>query len=311
MAAHNEEKIIINALENLSHLPCDSYEVILGLDGCSDRTLEIVQSYKKKQPKIFHYYELNERKGKPAVINKIFPHAKGDIIILHDADWIFRVRSKESMDEFLSWFNDPQLGGVVESYPIEWNTRLLQETKDWAYLASAYGTYHWLTFMKKKFSITKDGIRYVDPASKNLPFLCNVFRRELYAFNETLADDFERSLDILQRGYDLRILDYPKQPRMIAGYTYQTFKDLTKQKTRTARAREQVFAKYDLHVTFFNFYLPLLLYASFSSLKSLRLRNIIATHLWITFTLYGATKQLFTFEKKDTKESWLLRAQRQ
>ena len=73
MAAHNEEKIIRGALENLSKLPYDSYEVILGLDGCEDNTLSIVKEYKKKKPRIFKYYELNERKGKPAVINKIIP----------------------------------------------------------------------------------------------------------------------------------------------------------------------------------------------------------------------------------------------
>src|SRR3989338_6041575 len=121
IAAHNEERIIGKALENLSSLPFNSYEVILGLDGCTDNTLRIVKEFKKKYPKIFKYYELNERKGKPAVINKIIPHAKGELIIIHDADWIFRVKSKEDLEEYVSWFKDQELGGVVESYPIEYD----------------------------------------------------------------------------------------------------------------------------------------------------------------------------------------------
>lgn len=309
MAAHNEEKIIRNALQNLSTLPYDSYEVIMGLDGCSDNTLPIVQEFTKKQPNIFKYFELNERKGKPAVINKIFPHATGDIIIIHDADWIFRVNSKEDMQEFVSWFSDPNLGGVVESYPIEFEPHLLKATKDFAYLASAYGSYFWIEFMKKKHSIRRNGALYIN-ANKSLPLLCNIFRKELYSFNETLADDFERPLDILQRGYSLRILERPSQPRMIASYTYQSFKDLKKQKTRTALAREQLYSKYNLDVGFANFYLPLLFYTLTRMWKTKSAKAILATNLWIVITAYGTLKQKLTTKKRDTTEGWLMRAQR-
>ncbi len=309
MAAHNEEKIIRGALENLSKLPFDSYEVLLGLDGCSDNTLPIVQEYAKKQPTIFHYFELNERKGKPAVINKIFPHAKGEIIVIHDADWIFRAKSKEDMHTFVSWFEDPNLGGIAESYPVEYDPTLLQ-SKDLAFLSIAWGNYFWLEFMKKNFSILKENILYVNPSSKNFPFLCNTFRKELYNFNETLADDFERSLDILQKGYSLRILDHPTQPRLIAGYSYQTFKDAKKQKSRTALAREQLYSKYHLKITPFNFYIPLFFYA-FTHMWKKGPKVVIATSSWILLTAYGSVKHKLSFKKKSTKEGWLLRAQRQ
>src|SRR3989344_464119 len=100
IAAHNEEKIIAKTLKNLISLPYKNYEVILGLDGCTDKTEEIVKSFEKKSKKIRHY-NLNIREGKPAVINKIIKKAKGEIMIINDADWIFRVKDKDSLKQLL------------------------------------------------------------------------------------------------------------------------------------------------------------------------------------------------------------------
>ena len=36
--AHNEEKIIAKTLENLINLPWQNYEVIVGLDGCTENS---------------------------------------------------------------------------------------------------------------------------------------------------------------------------------------------------------------------------------------------------------------------------------
>ena len=46
--AHNEEKIISKTLNNLINLPYENYEVLVGLDGCTDRTEEIVKRFKAK-----------------------------------------------------------------------------------------------------------------------------------------------------------------------------------------------------------------------------------------------------------------------
>jgi len=48
ISAHNEEKIIGRTLENLINLPYENYEIILGLDGCTDNTERIVKSFERK-----------------------------------------------------------------------------------------------------------------------------------------------------------------------------------------------------------------------------------------------------------------------
>jgi len=88
--AHNEEKVIGKTLENLLNIPHKDYEVIIGLDGCTDGTEEIVKEFVKKSNK-FKYKSLNLRSGKPTVINEIIKYAKGNIIIINDADWIFKI----------------------------------------------------------------------------------------------------------------------------------------------------------------------------------------------------------------------------
>ena len=67
------------------------------------------------------YYKLNLRRGKPAVIDRIIKYAKGEIIIINDADWIFSVKDKESFYDFISAFDDEKIGGIAESFPIEWS----------------------------------------------------------------------------------------------------------------------------------------------------------------------------------------------
>ncbi len=64
--AHNEEKIIGKTLDNLFNLPYNNYEVIIGLDGCTDNTEQIVRKFRKKSNR-FGYYKFDLRKGKPAV----------------------------------------------------------------------------------------------------------------------------------------------------------------------------------------------------------------------------------------------------
>jgi hypothetical protein len=94
-----------------------------------------------------------------------------------------------------------------------------------------------LDFLKDKGLIIGDWIIL----NKNEhPMLVNIFRKDIYKKNETLADDFERSLDIWDTK---KLIITPKEdiwPRFISiGETY-TFNSLLQQKKRTALAREQL-----------------------------------------------------------------------
>jgi len=157
---HNEEKILDKTLNHLSKLPHKNYEVLIGLDGCDDNSEEIVKKYVKEHPKIFRYYSMKERLGKPAVIDNIIKKAKGEIIIINDADWIFKIKGKRSLERFLAVFKDPKIGGIAESFPLEWSKKL--ESKSVGFLGEMWADKFWLDYQKENFTFKKNGKLYVN-----------------------------------------------------------------------------------------------------------------------------------------------------
>ncbi|MFC1685664.1 glycosyltransferase [Nanoarchaeota archaeon] len=302
IAAHNEEKIIAETLENLLKVPYKNYEVIIGLDGCTDNTEEIVKKYSKKFKKI-KYFKLNLRRGKPEVIDNIIKRATGEIIIINDADWKFKVGSKKLMDKFISVFDNPQVGGIVESFPVEWERSKLNKGNI-GYLMVAYSSYFWINFQKENLTIKK-GDHWVikDP----FMFLTNIFRKKLYQKNFSLGDDFERTKNILEKGYDLVIFKDINMPRRIAVYNKIRVLDIFKQKIRTAIARKQLNEISQTKLPFLNYYIKLGKYMLFKSWKEgFNVGFLIL--LWMFLT--GLGELISKFKKGDTKKGWELRMKR-
>ena len=303
--AHNEEKIIFQALNNLSTLHYQHYEVLVGLDGCTDRTPTIVGEFVSKNPKIFKSYVINTRQGKPAVIDALMTYVTGDIIIIHDADWIFKVNDHSLFLEMISWFDDLSLGGVAESFPIEFDEHL--KKRSLVFNSVAWSHYFWFEYQKKKFTKRKDERLYIDKEKMSFPFLTNIYRRSLYKKNTTLADDFERTLDILQRGYDIIVLSNAYYPRMVTSYHAITLHDVYKQKKRTAIARKQLFSKYHLKTNFLAYYFGLFVFMLRNIGKTRSLKGFFGVVLWFVIMGFSIIKP-----KKNTrtKEGWLLRVAR-
>jgi glycosyltransferase involved in cell wall biosynthesis len=274
IAVHNEEKIIAQTLKNLLSIPYDDYEVILGLDGCTDRTQDIVNHYCEKSDKI-NYLILNPRQGKTAVINEIVKLAEGEIIIIMDADWIFHVESGQSMEKLVALFNNPEVGGIAESFPVQYPLRkeagMLERGVMWQ-------NKFWMDYAKKF----------------KLPLLVNILRRSLFRNNTSLADDFERYNDIIKFGYKVIVSDDENLPRMITGGEDYTFSGIVRQKERTAVARKQVALEFD-----WKFYL----YAFFR-MFTLKPKDFLAILIVNIAFMFG------TLKSKDvsTSEGWGLRA---
>lgn len=88
IAAYNEEKVISDKLENCLAIdyPKDKFEIIVGSDGSSDRTNEIVSSYEASGVKLINY---TDRRGKTSVLNRTIPQAGGEIVVLSDANSMY------------------------------------------------------------------------------------------------------------------------------------------------------------------------------------------------------------------------------
>jgi cellulose synthase/poly-beta-1,6-N-acetylglucosamine synthase-like glycosyltransferase len=88
IAAHNEEQVIGRRIENLLALdyPPERLQILIGSDGSTDRTSEIVKVYRR--PRIaFHDFAL--QRGKAQVLNDLVALARGKFVVFTDANTFF------------------------------------------------------------------------------------------------------------------------------------------------------------------------------------------------------------------------------
>jgi len=271
MAAHNEEKNIARALNNLCRIKGDN-EILVGLDNCTDETLRIVATYPVK----YCVFD-KERLGKNEVINRLVKLAQGEIIIIHDADWIFQA-TKEDLEELEETFKSrTNLGGIADPFPIQYPLR-----KEAGMLERGVMIQNklWMDYNKKYGG----------------PLLINIMRKELYEPSTSLADDFERFDSILNQGYFILIKD--NVPRMITGGENYTFKGLIRQKERTALARKQVNLKFG-----WRFYR----YVIHEFLFGMSTKDFIALSIVNLAFAIGTLKARFK-KPVSTREGWGMRA---
>jgi len=302
VAAHNEEKIISETLRNLTSLPYDNYEIIIGLDGCTDRTEEIVKEFKKKDKRIRHY-SLDIRKGKPAVINEIIKKAKGEIIVINDADWIFNALDRKKIEHFLSVFDDSKVGGIAESFPVEWDKEKIMKG-NLIYKMVAYSTYFWIEFQKERFARKEKRLLYVEDPSL---FLTNIFRKKLFKENISLGDDFERTRDIINQGYRVVLLNDIDLPRPVSIYNSISLRGLFKQKVRTAIARRQLRDEKNLKFGLIDYYILSILYLLRKSFGQGLSKGFLVLS-WVMITSVGLF--VSSFKKLNTQKGWNLRDSR-
>jgi len=315
MAAHNEEKIIEKALERLVkvHEDYPEMEVLIGLDGCIDNTLGIITNFSKKY-KFFRYIELNERNGKQAVLEKLEPHITGDIIIIHDADWSFVYSSKKDLIEYISLFDNPKIGGIADSISSEFCRDDFKEIKSMGFLASAWGNHFLIDYIKNKFTEKKENyFVYNLHKMKFFPFL-DVYRKE--AMKKTkhreelrAGDHVERTLRIINAGYEVIAFDNPNWPHFMVNYNKQSVKDLINQKVRGIVAKKKIQSSYNVKIPFFGFYVPFLSYVVINSFKTRRLRDFTAIYIYL-FVMFYSISIAKIKQRASVKEIWNLRVKR-
>ncbi|MDZ4814899.1 MAG: glycosyltransferase [Verrucomicrobiota bacterium] len=96
IAAHNEEEVIRQRLENLCSLNgCGRMEILVGCDGCTDDTVKFVQEFQLPTDQVsegwditLHCFEF-DRRGKCGVLNELAKVAKGEFLVFTDANTDF------------------------------------------------------------------------------------------------------------------------------------------------------------------------------------------------------------------------------
>lgn len=135
ISAYNEEKVILQRIENLASLDYDfdKLEVLIGSDCSSDKTNEILLSSADKYSWL-RVHIFAERRGKAAVINDLIKLVSNDVIVFSDANTIF---DSYVLKKLIPYFEDTQIGGISGRLVLTDNeivdNQSVEEVKYWNY----------------------------------------------------------------------------------------------------------------------------------------------------------------------------------
>jgi len=113
MAAHNEEKIIEEKIISIlnSSYPSSKIEILIGSDRSTDNTNSIIKKYADSDNR-FHFFEFSNRTGKIGIVNHLNQKAKGEILLLTDANVILE---PYTLFELVKHFKNPDIS-LVDSF---------------------------------------------------------------------------------------------------------------------------------------------------------------------------------------------------
>jgi len=112
VAVHNEEKNIVNRLNDLArqNYPGNEVEIIVVSDGSTDNTVDLVNDFVDVNKHLnVRLFSLERNQGKPNAINYGVKVAKGDVLVFTDARQEFEANV---ISELVSNFSVPEVGCV-------------------------------------------------------------------------------------------------------------------------------------------------------------------------------------------------------
>jgi cellulose synthase/poly-beta-1,6-N-acetylglucosamine synthase-like glycosyltransferase len=147
LTVHNEEQIIKRRITNLlqSDYPKELLEILIASDGSTDKTDNVVDSLSRCNNRITLIKTFGG--GKSFTQNKAIPFAKGDIIVLTDAETFFQ---KDTIQNLINSFSDDNVGCVSGQLVLMNEKNPIAESQGfyWKYeillrrLESAIGVFH-------------------------------------------------------------------------------------------------------------------------------------------------------------------------
>jgi len=126
--ARDEEKVIRSLLSDLSTQTYTNWEAIVVAHNCSDRTYEAAKATSDKRVKVLNF---RGDYGKPVALNYAIRHAKGEIVIVFDADSRIGSRFLEKLVPYFKKYDAVQ-SCIASSNS---NTNLLSRLVDLEWLA--------------------------------------------------------------------------------------------------------------------------------------------------------------------------------
>jgi len=282
--AYNESEIIEKTMKHLVNelkYPSRKKEIIIGIDGCTDNTLDIVKKFIKENRKkcVIKIDCDGKRRGMAGRMMSMLKKAKGEIVLKMDAD--MRLHSPGNvLYKIADAFKDPNVGGIVwfgEDF-----SKTLQAERSFIARGEIFANMLVSEFRKQFYPLT------TIPPVPTLSVQC--FRRKLINPNidasKIICMDDEIGYMILKKKYKIIYLGD------VSVYFYGvpiTVQQLFYQKRRGISGWFKLSEKYDIRVIG---YYSRIFYFFLKNISKYKIEDIISFFYWCV---------IFTFAMIDAK----------
>ena len=190
--AHNEEMVIVAAVEALLASDYSKLEIVIVDDGSTDATLEVTRAAFGDDPRVRIIAQPNG--GKASALNTGIEHAHGDVVIGMDADTMFRA---DAIGKLVRHFSDPRIGAVAGNAKVGNRVNLLTRWQALEYITNQ-------NLDRRAFELLN--------AISVVPGAIGAWRRDLMLeaggfTDDTLAEDADLTLRVLRLGYRISYED--------------------------------------------------------------------------------------------------------
>ncbi len=184
--AYNEEKSVAKCIDSILKQTVLPERVIIINDGSTDLTRRIIELYKEIFPEKLVIVNLEKNTGNKALaLRYAIPYLEGDLIFYTDAD---SELEPDAFEYMIQHFLDPKIGGI-SGYVRSRKHNLITGIRELQYLMGQ--------------DIYKKGKEFLN-AITIIPGPIGAVRRELFNPKaDTVTEDMDLTLSILERGYSL------------------------------------------------------------------------------------------------------------
>ncbi len=190
--AHNEEEVISNTVENILQMDYENFEVIVIDDRSSDNTATVIRNLEQKYDNVKALIrEEGTFPGKSAVLNDAFQIAKGEAILVFDAD---ATVEPDFLTKLVPQLEPKDVGAVQARKVIRnKNFNLLTRCQNNEYTMDTY------------FQVGRDSIKGAVELRGNGELIKREALEDIGGWNNyTIVDDLDMSTRLHIKGWDVR-----------------------------------------------------------------------------------------------------------
>ena len=190
--AHNEEYVIANTVENILAIDYPNFEIIAIDDRSSDNTANVLRELEQKYEKVVAFIRPHDAfPGKSAVLNDAMEFAKGDAILVFDAD---ATVEPDFLNKLIPHLEPADVGAV--------QARKIIRNKDYNFLTRCQNNEYTLD---THFQTGRDAVKGAVELRGNGEMIKRQALEDIGGWNNyTITDDLDMSTRLHIKGWDIR-----------------------------------------------------------------------------------------------------------